>query len=120
MAKSKETQADKVVAVPSKVWVQRTVKRAKEPELVIDEDEEIIAIHKFVTTPAIVTASIPFKKSHDYSSAGITIGVQIPCYREEIENAIEAAELLVKKRMAERLPDILRTAYALSQAKPEE
>lgn len=106
---------DKPVVEATTVWVLRTVKRPGEPESV-SEEHDVIAVHRFVTQPAMVSFSYPLKKSYDYNSAGITIGVSLPCYREEIDAACEMVEDFVKKRTEARLPEVFQAAIELSKA----
>lgn len=108
-----------VTTAQTTVYVQRTTKRAKQPEEVIDEDPEVIAVHKFVTQPAMVQFATSHKKAHDYCSSGVTIGVTLPCYVSEVSDAYEAAEEIVMERLKKRLPDIIRAAFTLAEAKPE-
>lgn len=89
----------------TKITVQRTVKLDGE-----DQDsassEELIEVHTFATTPAMAVVSVPIKLSRQFQSVGVEIGVYLPCYKEELPDAIEAAYRLVKDRIARELPII--------------
>lgn len=77
---------------------------------------ETIAVHEFATTPAVVHFELPLKKVKDFNSAGITIGIAVPCYVEEIDAAIDFAKNKVLQRLHAELPEILKLANKLAQA----
>ncbi len=80
------------------------------------EPDEVIEVHKFATAPAYAEVSVPVKKTKDYHSAGITIGVRRPCYTEELPQAFEEAYALVKERMMVELPKIIRALDDIARA----
>lgn len=91
------------VVAETKIVVHRTVKLDG-----VDHDsassEETIAVHVFATTPAMACVSVPIKLSRQYQSVGVEIGVYLPCYKEELPEAIEEAYRLVKERIAREIP----------------
>lgn len=98
--------ADETKRVPTKVRVTTTVKRRlpgdKGPivdsELSSDELEEV-EIHQFATQPAVVKFSYPFTKSLNFQSITVAVGVELPCYVEEIEEGLDRAQQIVINRM---------------------
>lgn len=70
------------------------------------DTSEIIDVKSFATQPAIVNFSYPIKKALEYQSAGIEIGVSLPCYVEEIEDGITRAQEIVVSRVADLLPEV--------------
>lgn len=91
------------VVAETKIVVHRTVKLDG-----VDHDsassEETIAVHIFATTPAMACVSVPIKLSRQYQSVGVEIGVYLPCYKEELPEAIEEAYRMVKERVAREIP----------------
>lgn len=89
----------------STVHVSRTIENSNTKDVVEDvSDSSVIAVHKFVTTPAEVTVdySLPISLSK-YLIARINIAVKVPCYKEEMDDAYEFAAAWVEQRMeAER------------------
>jgi hypothetical protein len=60
----------------------------KDGEGDIEEEEKPLAVHKFVTEPALVRFEVGVTKNMgNYESARVTVGVTVPCYREEISEA---------------------------------
>jgi hypothetical protein len=50
----------------------------------------------------------------EFCSAGIDIGVQLPCYKEEIDDGMQRAYTLVMERLAVELPKIIKLATDLA------
>jgi len=106
VAKSKSAVSDTVIEAPVILRVRRTVKVGGKGSAEGEDSEKIIEIRKFVTEPAHVRFSYPIKKSLEFQAAGIEIGVDIPCYREEISDGMKEAIELVVTETAELLPEI--------------
>jgi hypothetical protein len=91
--------------VETKIVVNRTVKLDG-----VDQDssstEDVIEVQAFATTPAMAIVSVPIKLSRSFQSVGIEVGCYLPCYKEELPQAIEAAYKLVKTRIAREIPII--------------
>jgi len=79
----------------------------------VPEVEEI-EVHKFVTQPAIVRFSYPLKMTKSYQSVGIEIGVELPCYVEEIENGLDRAAQIVASRLKVEVPKLRETLKKLA------
>jgi len=93
------------ITVPSKMTVLRSVKLARhEPSS--SGVEETIAITKFETQPMIIHFQIESKRTENYNSMGVSVGVSMPCYVEEQEEALEVAMGIVKARMAKEIDNI--------------
>jgi hypothetical protein len=83
----------------STVYVNRTVGEAnKMPET--EGDEDVIAVHKFETEPAVVSVDYTLTMNlGNYESARIGVSVHVPCYKEEIDDAYEFAQAWVEARV---------------------
>lgn len=93
------------VAAETKIIVQRTVKLEG-----VDQDsassEDVIEVQTFATTPAMAVVSVPIKLSRSFQSVGVEVGVYLPCYKEELPQALDKAYRMVKERIARELPII--------------
>lgn len=64
------------------------------------EEDEVIAVRKFVVIPARIGARMSVTKNlGDYSSVTFGCNIEIPCYAEEIETAYERAKEFVSARV---------------------
>jgi hypothetical protein len=89
---------------PTTITVNRTTKKSSQDDQ--DGEPETIEVHKFATNPAIVSISYPVKLTRAYQTAGITVGVSVPCYAEEIPAAFEKANSLVIERLKVEIPKV--------------
>jgi len=93
------------VVSETKIVVHRTVKLDG-----VDHDsassEDTIEVHAFATTPAMAVVSIPVKLSRQFQSVGVEVGVYLPCYKEELPEAIEKAYQLAMERVNREIPII--------------
>ncbi len=101
-AKIKETTFE----APVILRVSRTVKASGKDAVTDSDDDRIIEIRKFVTEPAHVRFNYPIKKSLEFQAAGIEIGIDLPCYREEVADGIKEAVQIVVAETKELLPDV--------------
>jgi hypothetical protein len=101
------------VTAESKIIVQRTVKLDG-----VDSDssstENLIEVQTFATTPAMAFVSVPIKLSRSFQSVGVEVGVYLPCYKEELPEAIELAYRLAKARVAREIPIIKKALEDVS------
>jgi len=101
------------VVVETKIVVNRTVKLDG-----VDQDssstEDVIEVQTFATTPAMAIVSVPIKLSRSFQSVGIEVGVYLPCYKEELPQALEAAYRLVKERIGREIPIIKKALEDVS------
>lgn len=117
-----ETSADinGPIFVPTTIQVTRTVAISRDYEetdrAASGDPDEIIEVHKFATAPAYAEVSVPVKKTKDFHSAGITVGVRRPCYVEELPAAFEEAYAIVKERLMIELPKIIRALDDIAKA----
>lgn len=101
---------DKEKAVETTVLVRRQFNKAKETEGPIDEKDETIAIHRFETEPAKVSFEIGVTMNlGNYESARISVGVAVPCYREEMDQAFEFARKFAEGVIAKEKTDIQKS-----------
>lgn len=89
---------------PTTITVNRTTKSNQDESA--DGEPETIEVHKFATNPAIVSVSYPVKLTRNYQTVGITVGVSLPCYVEEIDKAFEKANQLVIDRLKIEMPKV--------------
>lgn len=83
----------------STVYVNRTIGKANdmpEPE----GEGDVIAVHNFATEPASVTVDYHLTMNlGNFESARIGVSVQVPCYKEEIDDAYEFAAAWAEERI---------------------
>jgi len=73
--------------LPTVVKVARQYKRDKEPE-VTDEETDNIEVSEFVVPPARVNLELGVTINlGNFESCRLSVGVEVPCYREELDNA---------------------------------
>ena len=83
-----------------------------------DTVEEEIEVGTFGegVSPASVTVQYGLTLNQgNYESARIDVGVTLPCYREEIDGAVEEAKAIVSRKLSESVKGIkskLAKAYA--------
>lgn len=71
----------------------RTQFRKDKEDGPVEEDAKELEVHQFVTEPAKVSYEVGLTMNlGNYESARITVGVTIPCYREELGVAMEFAK----------------------------
>lgn len=70
------------------------------------EDEEIVEIRPFVTTPARATARLGVTMSRSYQSITVHVEYSIPEYREFIEEAGEEAAERCRQYIDSQLDDM--------------
>ena len=72
-----------------------------------EENEETIAVHKFVTEPGAVGLSAGMTVNlGDYESVRVEVTSHMPCYREEEEEAWAFVKDKVEKRLGEQLREV--------------
>lgn len=108
--------------IPTTIRVSRTVRLKLSSSTPVEEahssePDETIEVHQFATTPASCYVGIDLKKSKDFNSAGVMIGVTLPCYTEELKQGIEKAYATVMERLMVELPKIIKAAYDLRDAR---
>lgn len=101
------------VTAETKIIVQRTVK-LDGSDSDSSSTENVIEIQTFVTTPAMAHVSVPIKLSRNFQSVGVEVGVYLPCYKEELPEAIELAYRLAKERVAREIPIIKKALEDVS------
>lgn len=69
--------------------------------------EEVIAVHRFATEPAKVEVSLGLTLNlGNFESARISVGVTVPCYKEETDAAYEWAKNWVSERTRREVESI--------------
>ena len=84
----------------SKFYVNRSIGEAgKMPPP--EGEEGVIAVHRFEGEVAKVSVDYALTMNlGNYESARISVSVELPCYREEIDDAYEYAQAWVEERIA--------------------
>jgi hypothetical protein len=108
----------------SEVYVTKTLEAG--PRVVSEtEDRSLIAVHRFITEPAMVGVSmgITLNLNH-YEFARIDVSVTMPCYKEETDETYRYAQSWAKSRLQteinkarEQHPPKLTSAEAVAQEK---
>lgn len=97
----------KAVARNSMVVVERTYYRNSN-EIGSSQDEEIISVQKFVTTPAEVEVGYALTMNlGDFESAKLSITLRVPCYAEEKDEAFDFTQRWVEERV-QKERDLIR------------
>jgi len=101
------------VVAETKIVVHRTVKLDG-----VDQDSasttDVIEVHAFATTPAMAIVSVPIKLSRSFQSVGVEVGVYLPCYKEELPQAIEQAYQMSMERVMREIPIIKKALEDVS------
>ena len=80
---------------------------ANKKEGAIQGTDEVIAIHKFISEPARVEVSLGLTLNlGNFESARLSVGVTVPCYKEETDAAFEFAKEWVASRVATEVKNI--------------
>lgn len=84
----------------SVVYVSKQIGSKNNPgEEVVEED--VVAVHQFVTTPAEVEVAVALTMNlGNFESARLSVSLRLPCYKEEIEEAYAYAQAFVEDRVA--------------------
>ena len=106
MAKAKQQTTETIIEAPVILRVSRTVKSSGKDAVTDTDEDRIIEVRRFVTEPAHVRFNYPIKKSLEFQAAGIEIGIDLPCYREEVTDGIKEAVEIVVNETKELLPDV--------------
>ena len=93
------------------IWVARTVTRAilggGKEELMADVEEDPIEVGVFQTDPARAHIQKGLTLNlGNYESARTDVGVTLPCYVEEIEEALDFCNDAVERRLQAEVLDI--------------
>ena len=101
MTKAANSVAKNTTAVVERNFTKNSVETS-------DQDEEIVSIQKFVTTPAEVEVGIALTMNlGNFESAKLSVHLRVPCYSEEKDEAFDFAQRWVEERvMKER--DLIR------------
>jgi len=87
----------------SKMWVRRHYKRMGK-ETGDDYDENQLAVDVFETAPANVSCSMGMTINlGNYESLRVEVGVVLPCYKEEVEDAQQRCFELVEHELYKKV-----------------
>jgi hypothetical protein len=107
------TKVDETKSVLVEGYVVKRFVRPGSEETGGDSGETIdrtqVSIQRFVTTPAEVLYEAGGTiNMGNYESARVTVGIRVPCYREEIESAYVIAKDWVEKKLEAEVSEIRR------------
>jgi hypothetical protein len=106
--KTLEDGADETLmeGVTRKVFRKVKVTRGKSGDEDSTEDEEIVEIRPFATTPARATARVGVTMCRSYQSISVHVEYSIPEYREFVEEAGEEAYERAKQHLMREIPEM--------------
>jgi hypothetical protein len=110
--------ADKAAKeVPVVVQVARQFKQSADGKWLDPQNtEEVVAVHRYVTQPAVVGCELGSTLNMgNYESARISVTVTVPCYREEVDSAFEWAKDFVEERYKKEVAEARSAAAALKK-----
>lgn len=100
----KEVEARKLAATQAFVTKQFVVKKK---EGVPQTEEETLAVHRFATEPAKIELSLGLTINlGNFESARLLVGMQVPCYKEESDDAFEWAKSWISDRLQTEVKQI--------------
>lgn len=90
---------DETKVVESKALVRR---QYGDKDAQIEEEDKVLEVHKFITEPAQVSFEVGVTMNMgNYESARVTVGLRVPCYKEEISDAYAYARSWAEKIISE-------------------
>lgn len=102
---------ERALNVPVRVQVTRQYKLATAPGVKPvwsdpEDTEEILHVHRYVTTPALAEFKLGGTvKMADFEYARVDVGITVPCYREELDAANDFASDYVSKRFVREIQE---------------
>jgi len=92
---------------PIIITVNNRFKRRTGKEVVVNEENVIGEVHRFVTQPAIVRRGYGVTLNQgDFNSARIDVTIEVPCYVEDIELADKWAQKFVETRLTAEIASL--------------
>jgi hypothetical protein len=91
----------------AQITTTKSFKFADGSESIQDPKDELISVHRFETEPAIVRVGFGLTINlGNYESARVDVSVAVPCYKEQVESALDELKSLVEKRIQDEVDDI--------------
>lgn len=73
----------------------------------LEGEEEMLAVHQFITTPGQVRCELGLTINlGNFESAKLSVGLVVPCYKEESDAAFNFAKKWVAERVAKEVQEI--------------
>lgn len=92
---------------PVIVTVDNRYVRGNGEERIKTQEEKIVEVRRFDTTPAVVRRGYGLTVNlGNYESARVSVEVQVPCYVQDVEMADEFASTFCEKRIKEEIASI--------------
>jgi hypothetical protein len=100
----KELEARKLAATQAFVTKQFVLNKKAGVEQVT---EETLAVHRFATEPAKIEVSLGLTLNlGNYESARLSVGMTVPCYKEESDDAFNWAKDWISERLKVEVKNI--------------
>lgn len=97
---------DEQKQIEGKMWVNRQYRKSG-VTMMDDTEERRILVDIFQTTPAMVTAGTSLTINlGNYESMKVSVTVSIPCYKEEIHEALDYAFKIAEGECISRTNEI--------------
>jgi hypothetical protein len=98
---------DKKQTVGKSTLMVRSQFKSGDDEGPVEEKDELLAVHKFLAPPAKVSCGMGLTiNMGNYESARIDVVVEVPCYREEVEEAYTYARKFCESRIKDEAGSI--------------
>lgn len=93
----------------SRLYVSKTYK-LNGTESPTETTDEKVEVHRFETAPAEVSLEYGLTLNMgNYESCRLTVGIRVPCYKEQVEAAYVAANSWVGAKVAEQAEAIKKS-----------
>lgn len=93
--------------IPTVAFVQRQFFSGKDAKGPPEVKNETIQVHRFLTEPAKVSVAMGLTLNlGNYEAARLDVGIVMPCYREERDDAYEDSKKWVEDRLQKEVQDI--------------
>jgi len=97
--------------LPSQIFVTRTFKAGDAKENTVSSEPQVIQVHRFQTEPARAEIHLGLTLNlGNFESARVDVGVVIPCYREELEDAFAFGKAWAEKKLLAEVDDVRKNA----------
>jgi len=96
-----EVAADAVAVVSRQFFTKGA------PDGDAEDQELLISVHRFVTRPASIAYEVGSTLNMgNYESARVSVRVEVPCYREELDGALGYAKEFAERVLGQEVEEI--------------
>jgi hypothetical protein len=76
-------------------------------EVTTDHKDELVEVQVFATEPAVISLEYGLTLNMgNFESCRLSVGIRLPCYKEQVDSAYEAATAWVEERVQAQVRDI--------------